>query len=324
MRANDKVTNPSISIVVVAAPNRRKNLSRCLSSIRNSNYPNKETIVVDNSNNPRLAQEVSLIFPEVTLIRMPMNTGVLGYNIGFANARGEYIVALDDDCALKPNTLLELSARLQQTPKNVGILDFNWFNPLGGYYHMDSTQPPKLKDRFSFGGGACIFKKEIFQKVGYFDSDFFLWVHEEDLALRVLAAGYKIRFAEDIVIKHFEPKNGFRPQKIFYNARNKAWLRVKHFSLRYFPLLIVRDLIWLLLLPYRWRSLRTLYYGFIGYLSGWLTFWVQMKKRKVISTNVQKNYLTTSVFSGFDDIWQNIRQRVAKALDNQQISAHEK
>lgn len=295
-----------ISIVVVATPGRKKDLWRCLQSIKDSTYKNIETIVVDNSCNPVLAKEVKTSFPNMRLIRMPSNLGVLAYNIGFANAQGKYIVALDDDCTLRPDTLQKLMERFQQSPKNIGILDFNWFNPVENYYHVDLSEETKSSEKYSFGGGACMFKKKVFNKVGYYDADLFLWLHEVDLALRILDAGFKIYFAQDIVIDHYEEKGKLRKKKIFYNARNKTLLVIKHFSFRFFPLLILRDLVWIFLLPYRKGSLKALYYGIKGYITGWLNFWVPLKKRKVLSYKVQEKYIKSYLFGDLINLWHKI------------------
>lgn len=285
------MTKYSISVVVAAGPKRKKELFRCISSVKNSNYKNVEIIVVDNSCNPTLSKEVSSKFPKIRVIRLPINTGIFGFNVGFANAQGEYILALDDDCTVQANTLQKIHNHFKQWPKTVGIMSLNRFNPLGEYYYPNST--------YGFVGGACVFRKELLQKVGYYDSSFFCWVHEDDFALRTLNADYRIRLEKNIVIYHHEKTTNLRKHQIFLNARNKAWLNIKHFSLKFIPFLIARDLVWVFLLPLRKKSLKAWCYGIKGYSQGYLTFWTPLKKRKVVSPKIQKQFLKHYLFSDF-------------------------
>jgi GT2 family glycosyltransferase len=147
--------------------------------------------------------------------------------------------------------------------------------------------------------GATAFKREVFQRVGYYDDNFFCWQHGPDLSIRMLGAGYKIRFGDKIVIDHFEKHVGFRPLRAFYDFRNLAWLNIKHFSLVLLPLLLLRNFVSLCALPFRQKSLRAPLHGLAGYVVGWATFLTPLRKRRVPSFAVQKKFLLHFVFNRF-------------------------
>lgn len=286
------LSKPLISIVTVAAPHRTRSLVRLLKSIYSSTYQNFEIIIIDNSLNPRLALNIMAKFPQIIFIKMPNNTGIQGFNIGYANAQGQYILSLDDDSGIRKDTLQKIASCFQTKPDKTAILSLTRFNPLTGKFYQEAKANQKKFHVLNFSTGACVFRKNIFSKIGYYDQDFFCWVHEDDFGLRVLNQGLNISFQKDIIINHFEkPSATLRKNLIILNARNKTWLNLKHFSIKFLPLLIARDLVWIFLLPLRRRSIKALFYGLSGYLSGWLNPFPALKKRQVIAPQVQKIFL---------------------------------
>lgn len=327
-----KTKNPLINIVTVAGPGRTKELIRLIKSIYRSTYKNFEIIVVDNSENPHLTKTIEKKFPQVCLLRMPHNTGVLGFNIGFANAKGDYILALDDDCTILPSTLKNIADIFPKKPRNVGILSTNIYKPLFRNYCFTPTAasrkprasmlgdevPPRrrrgraaseeeaaslhacgvfthyLKNKVTniyISANMAVYRKSLFAKVGYFDPDFFLWVHEDDFSIRVLAQGFKIHFEPNIVVYHYEKAPSLRKDMCYILPRNLAWFNIKHFCLFFWPALIARNLVTIFLMPIKRKSALAFFLALAGYLVGWLTFYIPLKKRKAVSLELQKKFL---------------------------------
>lgn len=288
---------PLISVVTVFSPKRTRELSRLIQSIRKSIYKKYEVIVVDNSQNSHLSSTITSKFPGIRLIVMPHNTGVLGFNIGFANAKGEYVLALDDDCTIRPDTLKNIAKVFPKKPKRIGVLSTNIYEPPTKRYIYQNYLQNKIVNLYT-AANMAVFRREIFAKVGYYDPDFFLWVHEDDLSLRILNKGYKICFDPRIVVNHYLKKNRpFRKSMAYFLSRNLVWFNIKHFSLRFWPLLIIRNLGTILLMPLKRRSLFALIYAVTGYVMGWLTFFVPLKKRKVVKPSLQKKFLKFYLFN---------------------------
>lgn len=283
-------SNILISVVIVAGPNRLDQLMRCIDSIYKSHYRNFEIVLIDNSNNPLLSKSVLSIFPMVMVVRMPENIGIFSYNIGFINAKGSYILALDDDCKIKPTTLQNIFDCFQKKPKRVAVLCLNVYNPIGRYYYFTHYLAMNLTNVFTFMGGGCVFRKDVFDKVGYYDSDFFLWVHEDDLSARILNAGNEIHFEKDIVIDHYEAST-FRRKKVFFIFRNKVWFTIKNFSFRLFPLMFAKDVAWFFSLSNLQKDVQSLFFMILGSLWGYISFPTPLKKRAVIEATLQKKYV---------------------------------
>jgi hypothetical protein len=57
-------------------------------------------------------------------------------------------------------------------------------------------------DPFSFCGGAALLRKAVFEEVGGFDREFFMYLEDVDLSWRLRLFGYRIGFAPDVVVAH--------------------------------------------------------------------------------------------------------------------------
>src|SRR4030042_5827672 len=199
-----------ISIVTVAGPNRKTELIRLINSVEKSTYKTFEIIVVDNSQNSKLSSVIQNKYPKVRFIIMTHNTGVLGFNIGFSNSKGEYILSLDDDCTVNPDTLENIAKTFPQKPDKVAVISTNIYEPPSKRFIFQNYLKQKATNLY-ISANMAVFRKEIFAKIGYYDKDFFLWVHEDDLSIRILDAGFKIHFEPKIVVNHYlEPNRPFR------------------------------------------------------------------------------------------------------------------
>lgn len=114
---NDRETGvecPSVSIVL-ATCDRTDQLARCLTSLRQVNYPGKlEVIVVDNKPSSVADSGVLAAFPEVVLVQEPRRGLSFARNAGFVAATGEIIVCTDDDVTFDSQWLRNLLAPMRR------------------------------------------------------------------------------------------------------------------------------------------------------------------------------------------------------------------
>ena len=96
----------TLSIVIVNW-NTRDLLRGCLQSIAEASFTETmETIVVDNNSSDGSAAMVSGEFPKVRLLAEKKNWGYAkGNNLGFSLAKGEFVLALNPDTIIEPETL---------------------------------------------------------------------------------------------------------------------------------------------------------------------------------------------------------------------------
>ena len=122
---------PKVSIIILNW-NGLKDTLECLESVKKSDYPNYEIILIDNASKNREGEIIKSRFPELILVQNEMNLGFAGgNNIGmrYALKNGAYYVwLLNNDTVIESNTLSDLVAVAEKTP-NAGLL-----SPLIYYY----------------------------------------------------------------------------------------------------------------------------------------------------------------------------------------------
>lgn len=225
---------PTVSVIVVSF-NTREILSRCLERlVGECAGHDAEVIVVDNASRDGSADMVAQGFPQFSLVRSDTNLGfAAANNVGFARARGRYLVLLNPDAFLAPGALAAAVARIDASPR-VGLaggrlLDkdgrlqpsgrlfpslLNEFLVLSGlaarfpqsrlFGRFDRTwADPACEARVDWVPGAfTIIRREALAAAGLFDERFFLYYEEVDLCRRVARAGYEIWYWPDVIVTH--------------------------------------------------------------------------------------------------------------------------
>jgi GT2 family glycosyltransferase len=72
--------------------------------------------------------------------------------------------------------------------------------------------------------GACITRAEAYLAVGGYDPEFFMGGEEEALAIKLAAAGWKMRYRSDIVAQH-RPSQANVTKLRAFGLRNALWAR---------------------------------------------------------------------------------------------------
>jgi GT2 family glycosyltransferase len=223
-----------VSIVIVSF-NTQKVLRECLQSIeRESVGLEIDVWIVDNNSSDGSPEMVEREFPYVQLIRSRTNLGFgAANNAALERVRGRYVVLLNSDAFLCPDSLRLAVQHMDQQPE-VGLggarlvgRDYSWqpsarmfpsiwtdalvMTGLSGRFpksrvfgHFDRTwadqSAPAAVDWVP--GAFSIIRAEVLERVGFFDPAFFLYSEEVDLCRRIRAAGYQIWYWPDIVVIH--------------------------------------------------------------------------------------------------------------------------
>lgn len=293
--ARSAEAQPLVSIVMLAW-NRKSEVEIGLHELRKLTYPNIELIVVDNGSKDGTAQMVYEQFPEVTVVRLHDNTGMTGYNVGFATARGKYVAMLDDDSHLAPESI-ETMVKLweDESNKDVAVMAFRVMNPhLGSLVthlweeRLIPTEPGREREITSFAACGAAIRRDVLDECGYFDDDFFIYATEDDLAIRLWDAGYKVIYEPRCLSYHRESRLQRSWKRYGRGFRNAAWFNLKHLPWRYMPLVFFRNLFWLTLRGIRFRSFAYFFYGLVGYFQGYLQCRTALKKRRRVKTEVAR------------------------------------
>ncbi len=84
-----------------------------------------------------------------------------------------------------------------------GTID--WKNVIGHHEGVDEvdTDQYTVHKTTEYATGACMLvRASVFQKIGMFDTDYFLYYEDSDISMRIKKAGYTINFNPDSIIWH--------------------------------------------------------------------------------------------------------------------------
>lgn len=302
---------PKIS-VVVPTYNRKKDLLECLDSVQKLNYPNYETIVVDNGSTDKTAEAVRRQFPNVKLLVSDTNLGVTGgRNLGARNSDGEYIFFLDHDTIVDRDALSEL-VNVMQSDHRIGLagaIIYYYDNPnyvwaAGGFISLITGK--NWFNRRLVGNGvievqvlptAFLVKREVIDKIGLFDDIYFATYEDTDFCFRAIKAGYRIVCVSTAKVWHKVPFSDNRKdtekilQRGYYVARNKIVFMRKHAKpLHFITFLFIYPIyaIYYTVISLRFRRVDCLLSFWSGIISG-LSFAMRYKGRYQHSSSLTRD-----------------------------------
>ncbi|MEZ5671593.1 MAG: glycosyltransferase [Thiotrichaceae bacterium] len=191
-----------------------------------------EVIAVDNASTDGTPQFLHTQIHWIKIICLDTNTGIAGYNQGFAQARGDYIFVLDDDShPVDIQTLDNLIYRLDNQPQ-LGVIACQIESPRGEIvrsWHLPDSAVPCAATAFI--GCGFVIRRELFAQVGWYPGEFFLYQNEIEVAIRVLCLNYQIFYDPTCRVIHRQSPVGRTTWRaVFYPTRNTIWI-----IRRYFP-----------------------------------------------------------------------------------------
>ena len=150
----------NLSIVVVSY-NSAIYLPECLGSIAaTAGEMRPEVFVVDNKSTDGSASLVEDEFPWCRLIRNQENRGfAAANNQAIVQCRGRYIMLLNSDTVMLPNTLEGIVAFMEDHPR-VGVVGCKLLNPDGSLQPSITTFPNPLRDAIAIGLKETVLKND--------------------------------------------------------------------------------------------------------------------------------------------------------------------
>ncbi len=246
-------------------------LAHCLDSLRRQTCKDFSVTVVDNGSQDDSAEKIIKGYPEVKIIRFPHNKGFsAAVNSGIKKSSSEWILLLNNDIEVDPNCLHVLKQTILQENSYdyfaLRMLSFHDRELLDGAgdgylrggagFRLGSMQkygPPYDRDKEVFGAcaGAALYKKGFFDKVGFFDEDFFAYLEDVDINLRALRAGLRCLYLASAIVYHMGSASlgsKINATTVRLSTRNTLFLLVKNYPLslfiRYFPIICIYQVFW--------------------------------------------------------------------------------
>jgi GT2 family glycosyltransferase len=246
--------------VVIVNYNVKFFLEQCLSSLEKAVGESSllrdqtEIFVIDNASNDGSMEFLKPLFPEIAFLQNTRNIGFAGANnLAVERCTGEFVLFLNPDTILSEDSL-ERCISFFRSKQDAGAIGVHMVDGAGRYlkeskrgfpgawtsffkmtgfaklfprsrifssYYLGHLDEKNSHSVDILSGAFLMIKKDLFDKLGGFDSRFFMYGEDIDLSYRILKEGYKNYYFSDTTIIHFKGEStnrDYRNTKLFYDA----------------------------------------------------------------------------------------------------------
>ena len=256
-----------LSIIIVNY-NTKKLLKEAVDSVllktKNIKY---EIFIIDNNSSDNSITYFKKHFSNNNNIKIISNNKNLGFakanNIGIKKAKGKFILLLNPDTLIQDNVLSEILIWMEKNPK-IGIASCALKNPDGSiqstggffpniikvfswmtiedipfvakiikpFHPSDSNFYKKIQDIDWVTGAFFLMRRELINKVGLLDEDYFMYTEEVDYCYRVNKANWEIKYNPKWSIIHYGGASSdsefailseYKGIKLFYKKHYPKW-----------------------------------------------------------------------------------------------------
>ena len=215
-----------------------------------------QTMLVDNASRDNSAQILSNKYPSVELIENSNNVGFgRANNQAISRMRGRYLLLLNTDAFVSPDTLVKTLNFMKQSPR-CGILGvklvgedgslqpscryfptpWNVFlaaNGLGRFFPHTRLVDDMSSDHGSIRecdwvpGCYYLVRREVIDQIGLFDPKLFLYYEEVDHCCRARQAGWKVTYYADTEVVHIGGESAKTDAALTSAGRQIAALQIE-------------------------------------------------------------------------------------------------
>lgn len=250
--------------IVIPNYNGNKYLKECLDAVYIQTYQEFEVIVIDNASTDGSYDWIKS-YDRLTWKVLDKNYGFSrAVNEGIKLSTGEYVLLLNNDAVLevgfletivqaikKDDSIWAVCSKMIQYNNRELIDDAgDEYNLLGWAYKRGDNKSvaefTKSERVFSACAGAALYRKEVFNQIGYFDEEFFAYMEDVDISYRANIYGYKNMYCADAKVYHIGSATSgskYNAFKVKLAARNNLYVPYKNMPLLQliinFPFLLV-------------------------------------------------------------------------------------
>ena len=288
--------------VVIVSYNVKYFLEQCLSSLKKAidglSLPgdSTEVFIIDNASADGSPDFLEPLFPDFHFIRNKENSGFAkANNQAIPLCRGAFILFLNPDTILAEDSL-DLCVTFFSDHADAGAVGVRMIDGTGRFlreskrgfpspatsffkmtglarlfprskifssYYMGHLDEDRIQAVDVLSGAFMMIKKNVLDKTGGFDEQFFMYAEDIDLSYRINKAGFKNYYLPATTIIHFKGEStqkDFRYVKMFYSAMQlfiKKHFSNKSFSFRLYMLMLglrLRQAISFMRLPFKKTS----------------------------------------------------------------------
>lgn len=242
-------------IVLVLSYNGKHLLDDSVSTYLKNDYPNFSVCVVDNGSNDFTEDFVRENYKDVYVLRLEKNLGYSGalnegMKYAFGNENADFVLITNNDVSVDKGVISAL-VNTALIYKDAGFITGkvyyfdrpNIFQTVGKIEHPllwngghigngeeDKGQYDEVKERYFADDIFTLVTKQLYEKVGGYDTLFQFQSEEYDWQARAKEAGFKIYYTPDAKIWHKDSMTIGKVSafKTYYDSRNPLLVILKH------------------------------------------------------------------------------------------------
>ncbi len=208
--------------VVLCAYNRKKDVAECLEGILSQNYPHFDVWVIDDASTDGTYEYLKSRFGQYKNFHIFRNDTEMGNtrsrNLIMRKSKGEIIVSTDDDCIIHREDWIANLVKVFEESPQIGLVTGKvlpifydrvpkWLEPPIYPILAIRTENQRTEALNPYGCNMAV-RRSVMEKINFLNEDITrksggLYSGEDtDLGLRVRAAGYRVVYTPDAVVKH--------------------------------------------------------------------------------------------------------------------------
>jgi len=239
--------------VVIPNYNGLRFLKDCLDSMERQTMKDIRTVVIDNGSTDESVPFMEANYPWAEIVRMKENTGFdHAVNEGIKLSDTPYVLLLNNDTEAEPGFVEGLYKAIEAdddifsvSSKMLNFKDRHIMDDAGDGYSIIGWQFQrgvgrseslymKKKEIFSACAGAAIYRKSVFEEIGYFDEEHFAYLEDIDIGYRAKVYGYKNMYCPEARVYHVGSGSSgskYNDFKVSLSSRNSIYLIYKNMPL---------------------------------------------------------------------------------------------
>jgi GT2 family glycosyltransferase len=273
------MSDAGVSVTIVTF-NSARFIGKCLHHLFEQDYRKLEVVVIDNASRDSTFTELQAFASRIRLVRNNKNVGfAAGQNQAIALTHSDWVLTLNPDVRLAPDFISKAVAA-GETDSSIGsvsgklirmgpdfaippqsILDSTgiYFAPELRHFDrgngdLDAGQYNSFEHVFGVTGAAALYRRTMIEDVSidgeFFDSEFFAYREDADLAWRAQLLGWKCLYAPTAVAHHVRKvlpatRRSLAAARNMQSVKNRFLMRIKNVTgdldRRHFLSITLRD-----------------------------------------------------------------------------------
>jgi GT2 family glycosyltransferase len=257
--------NEDFVSVTIVTYNSGRFIEKCLESVLSQDYPYYEVVVVDNASTDGTVETLERFESRCRVVYNAENAGfAAAQNQAIALSRGAWVLTINPDVLLHPDFLAALveagrcdpaigsvcGKLLTMTPQfeipATPVVDSTgiYFTPMlrhldRGSQRVDNGHYLEYEYVFGATAAAALYRREMIDDISldgeFFDSDFFVYREDADVAWRAQLMGWKCLYvpsARGYHVRKVLPGNrrALPPEINMHSVKNRFLMRIKNIS----------------------------------------------------------------------------------------------